>query len=107
MLAAELREVVVAERVISVPAMPTEPDVGLSSPARMCISVDLPEPDGPITAVALPGAMFDRDAAQGVDRRVPFSVAAGHVASDDDGPVVGSRSFLPAPLDREVPNEQG
>ena len=43
--------------VISVPPMPTEPEVGLSSPARMCISVDLPEPDGPMTAVALPGAM--------------------------------------------------
>ena len=40
--------------VISVPAIWTVPDVGLSSPARMCISVDLPEPDGPITAVSLP-----------------------------------------------------
>ena len=30
------------------------PDVGLSSPARMCMSVDLPEPDGPITAVSWP-----------------------------------------------------
>ena len=29
-------------------------EVGLSSPARMCINVDLPEPDGPITAVSLP-----------------------------------------------------
>ena len=42
---------------ISVPAMPTVPDVGLSSPARMCMSVDLPEPDGPMTAVAFAGAM--------------------------------------------------
>ena len=32
----------------------TVPSVGLSSPARMCISVDLPDPDGPITAVSLP-----------------------------------------------------
>ena len=40
--------------VISVPAIATEPDVGVSSPARMCISVDLPEPDGPITAVSFP-----------------------------------------------------
>ena len=44
--------------VISVPATSTSPVVGLSSPARMCISVDFPEPEGPITAVALPGAMF-------------------------------------------------
>ena len=40
--------------VISVPETATVPVVGLSSPARMCISVDLPEPDGPITAVSLP-----------------------------------------------------
>ena len=40
--------------VISTPATETSPDVGLSSPARMCISVDLPEPDGPITAVSRP-----------------------------------------------------
>ena len=35
----------------------TSPDVGLSSPARMCISVDLPEPDGPMTAVRRPSSM--------------------------------------------------
>ena len=40
--------------VTSTPATETSPDVGLSSPARMCISVDLPEPDGPITAVSRP-----------------------------------------------------
>ena len=38
--------------VISVPATSTVPEVGLSSPARMCIRVDLPEPDGPMTAVS-------------------------------------------------------
>ena len=31
----------------------TVPLVGWSSPARMCISVDLPEPDGPMIAVKL------------------------------------------------------
>ena len=30
------------------------PDVGVSSPAMQCISVDLPEPDGPMTAVNSP-----------------------------------------------------
>ncbi len=30
------------------------PDVGLSRPAMQCMSVDLPEPDGPITAVNRP-----------------------------------------------------
>ena len=42
---------------MSTPAIETSPEVGLSSPARMCISVDLPEPDGPITAVSRPSAM--------------------------------------------------
>ncbi len=40
--------------VISVPSMVTLPDVGASRPARMFISVDLPEPDGPITAANWP-----------------------------------------------------
>ena len=39
---------------MSCPAIVTVPAVGLSRPARMCISVDLPEPDGPITAVNWP-----------------------------------------------------
>ncbi len=46
-----------ASLVISVPATCTEPDVGLSSPARMCIRVDLPDPDGPMTAVIRPTGM--------------------------------------------------
>ena len=42
---------------MSTPAIETSPDVGLSRPARMCMSVDLPEPDGPITAVRRPWAI--------------------------------------------------
>jgi hypothetical protein len=41
--------------VSSVPPTRTEPDVGRSSPAAHCSSVDLPEPDGPMTAVNVPG----------------------------------------------------
>ncbi len=40
--------------VISWPSIQTLPAVGWSSPARMCISVDLPEPDGPMIAVYAP-----------------------------------------------------
>jgi hypothetical protein len=40
------------------PAISTLPEVGLSSPARMCISVDLPDPDGPMTAVNCPGGTW-------------------------------------------------
>jgi hypothetical protein len=38
----------------SSPAMATVPPLGRSSPARRCMSVDLPEPDGPMTAVNWP-----------------------------------------------------
>ena len=37
--------------VMSEPAISTDPEVGLSRPARRCMSVDLPDPDGPMTAV--------------------------------------------------------
>ena len=37
--------------VISTPSSSTLPPVGLSRPARMCIRVDLPEPEGPMIAV--------------------------------------------------------
>ena len=59
--------------------------VGLSRPARMCMSVDLPEPDGPITAANWPGGDVEGDAAEGIDGRVALAVAAGDVAGGDDG----------------------
>ena len=40
--------------VISVPSITTLPDVGASSPARMFMRVDLPDPDGPMTAANWP-----------------------------------------------------
>ena len=36
--------------------MKTDPTVSVSRPARQCISVDLPEPDGPMMAVKWPAA---------------------------------------------------
>ena len=50
----------------------------------MCISVDLPEPEGPITAVSLPFVDPERDAAQRVDCGVAFAVPARDVVGDDD-----------------------
>ena len=41
----------------SVSPMNTEPLVALSKAAQQCINVDLPEPDGPITAVNSPAWM--------------------------------------------------
>jgi hypothetical protein len=36
--------------------MYTRPEVGLSNPARQCIRVDLPDPEGPMIAVSRPGS---------------------------------------------------
>jgi hypothetical protein len=41
-------------RVSSVPPSHTSPVVAESRPARQCMSVDLPEPDGPMIAVNSP-----------------------------------------------------
>ena len=40
--------------VIATPSIVTDPEVGRSRPARQCIRVDLPEPDGPMMAVYWP-----------------------------------------------------
>ena len=61
---------------MSSPAMWTAPASGVSRPASRCISVDLPEPDGPITAVNWPLRDLDRHAAQGVDGRAALAVGA-------------------------------
>ena len=39
-----------------------------------CMSVDLPEPDGPMTAVKRPRSNVDVDPGQRVDRRLPGAV---------------------------------
>ena len=70
---------------MSSPATVTSPAVGWSRPARMCMSVDLPEPDGPMTAVRRPRGDVERDAAQRVDGGVALAVAAHDVAGGDDG----------------------
>ena len=50
----------------------------------MCISVDLPEPDGPMTATSSPGCDVERDAAERVDGGLALAVAAGEVGGGDD-----------------------
>ena len=40
------------------------------------MSVDLPEPDGPMTAVSLPASISSVTSAQRVDGRVAFAVTA-------------------------------
>ena len=78
-LAPELVRSVSPSVVTSVPSMATVPDVGLSSPARMCISVDLPEPNGPMTAVSLPRST-SRLTPRSASTAVSPPVAPRHVA---------------------------
>ena len=66
------------------PAIHTLPLVGLSSAASRCISVDFPDPDGPMTATSSPGLHVDRDAAQRVDRGLALSVAPDEVRRADN-----------------------
>ncbi len=51
----------------------------------MCMRVDLPEPEGPITATSSPGATDSETPREGVHRGVALAVAAGEVAGHDDG----------------------
>ena len=48
------------------------------------MSVDLPEPDGPMTAVSRALGDVERDAAQRVDRGVAVAVAAADITRADD-----------------------
>ena len=50
----------------------------------MCISVDLPEPDGPITATRCARLDVERDAAQRSDGRRAFPIAAREFPGRDD-----------------------
>ena len=49
--------------------MKTCPLVSVSRPATQCISVDFPEPDGPMMAVNRPGGELDVDVAERGDLR--------------------------------------
>ena len=54
--------------------MKTWPDVSESRPARQCISVLLPEPDGPMMAVKRPAGMPTRHVVEGDDLGVAVAV---------------------------------
>ena len=55
----------------------TRPDVSESSPARQCISVLLPDPDGPMTAVKRPAGSADGHVVEGEDLGAPAAVHLG------------------------------
>ena len=74
---------------ISSSPMKACPEVGASSPAMQCISVDLPDPDGPMTAVKRPRSNADGDPGQRGDGGVARAVRLGQL----DG--TGSRRGCP------------
>ena len=51
----------------------------------MCISVDLPEPDGPVTATNSPVLHVERDAAQRADLDFADDVGLDEIRDGDDG----------------------
>ncbi len=71
-----VRRAVVERSPSSTPSSVTVPAVGRSRPARRCISVDLPEPDGPMIAAKRAGRELDADAGERVDRDIALAVAA-------------------------------
>ena len=87
---------VVERRRARSPASVTVPDVGRSRPARRCISVDLPEPDGPMIAAKRAGAKSTLDARERVDRDLALAVAAGHPPALTIGPGAGAGLTLTA-----------
>ena len=68
--------------------MRTWPLVSSSSPARQCIRVDLPEPDGPMMAVKAPATKAHVDVVEGDHGAVALAVDLGGA----DGPG-GDRGF--------------
>ena len=73
---------------MSVSPMSTVPEVRWSSPATLCISVDLPEPDGPMIAVKRPDRELDGHAVEGADLVLASAVHLDGV-DDTGGGTVG------------------
>ena len=59
----------------------------------MCISVDLPEPDGPVTATNSPGCDVERHAAQRAHLDLADDVGLDEVPDRDDRSHGGTRVY--------------
>ena len=68
---------------ISVPSIQASPRVGRSSPARRCISVDLPDPEGPSPRSADPRSTAS-ETPRSASTAVSLAVAARQVARRDE-----------------------
>ena len=83
------------------PAIVISPEVGLSSPASRCMSVDLPEPDGPMTAVSLPPSTSSETLRSAWTAVSPSPYVRVQVLRGDDASVRGGVRFhvvIDAPL---------
>ena len=65
--------------------MNVAPDVSVSSPARQCSSVDLPDPDGPMMAVNVARLERDGDAVERMDLGIADSVDLSRVDGTGGG----------------------
>ena len=71
-------------RLTSSPANRYSPLVGTSRHPRMCMSVDLPDPEGPITARKSPSLTDERHVVDRAHRRVAAAVDLAHIDEADD-----------------------
>ncbi len=79
----------------------TSPEVAWSRPARQCISVDLPEPDGPMIAVNFAVSIVRSTPASACTwaSPVPYVLVSPAARAAIAGIVVGgSRTVMPAPV---------
>ena len=83
--------------------MNTCPVVGVSSPARQCISVDFPDPDGPHDGDELAGGERDVDVVKGHHPGITRAVDLGQSHGPGSGgglDCLGSGAQIPALRDR-------
>ena len=85
--------------VISTSSIVTEPEVGRSRPARQCIRVDLPDPDGPMIALYWPRMKLTVTPSRACTAVSPCAEVLVHVFRGDDRREfsIASLSVVPAP----------
>ena len=68
----------------SSPASRNEPDVGTSRQPRMCMSVDLPDPDGPMMATYSPVGDLEGHSSERLDLKRAVAVGLADISGVDD-----------------------
>ena len=81
---------------MSTPSITTDPEVGRSSPARQCISVDLPEPEGPMIAARRPAWRSDGHLVERAHGGLALAEHSAQLNGADDR-LLGRLAQTPAP----------